>query len=42
MVVDVATWRDAEQPDLEVTVAELEALLTTSDLGRTPRRVDSR
>ncbi|MGZ4638274.1 MAG: ATP-binding protein [Actinomycetes bacterium] len=40
VVVDVSTWRDAEQPSADTTAAELESLLATTEFGRQPWRLD--
>jgi acetyl/propionyl-CoA carboxylase alpha subunit/acetyl-CoA carboxylase carboxyltransferase component len=40
VVVDVGTWRLAEQPDAEVTKADLQALLEATNFDRPPWRVD--
>jgi acetyl/propionyl-CoA carboxylase alpha subunit/acetyl-CoA carboxylase carboxyltransferase component len=40
VVIDVGSWRLAEQPDADVTAAELLALLEATNFGRAPWRVD--
>jgi acetyl/propionyl-CoA carboxylase alpha subunit/acetyl-CoA carboxylase carboxyltransferase component len=41
VVIDISTWRRAEQPAADVTATEFQALLAAADFGsRVPRRVD--
>jgi acetyl-CoA carboxylase carboxyltransferase component len=40
VVVDIGTWRTAEQPDADLTAAQLQSLLEATQFGRAPWRVD--